>query len=70
MVRSTNAVCGVDPTTMEYVQLSLENGATDYGDVLASTGSGSRAVTFSNIDYTPLNGEREKHTLVRVWEAV
>lgn len=69
MVRSTNAVCGVDPATMESFQLDLENGSTDYGDVLASEGSSSRVVTFANIDYTPLNGEREKHTLVRVWEA-
>lgn len=70
MVRSTNAVCGVDLANRQYFQIPMENGSTDYGDMLASTGTGSRTVTFANVDYTPLNGEREKHTLVRVWEAV
>lgn len=70
MMRSTSAVCGVDLANRRYFQIPVENGATDYGDMLASTGAGSRVATFSNVDYTPLNGERERHTLLRVWEAV
>lgn len=70
MVRSNSSVCGVDLSNRTYFDLGLENGAGDYGDQLASTGAGNRVVTFSNIDYTPLGGEHERHTLVRTWEAV
>ena len=48
--------------------LAAENGANDYGDFLASTHLGKRAVSFSNIDYTPIGGEQEKYCLVKVWE--
>ncbi|MCI8468736.1 MAG: Tat pathway signal protein [Eggerthellaceae bacterium] len=69
MVKSTKAVCGVDPQTRQYFMLDVQSGADDYGDYLASTGSASRVVTFSNIDYTPLDGEQQRHCLVRVWSA-
>lgn len=67
MVKSTKAVCGVDPETRRYFMLDVKNGTDDYGDYLASTGSGNRVVTFSNIDYTPLEGDQQRHCLVRVW---
>lgn len=70
MVKSTRAVCGIDPATKRYFTLDVKNGTDDYGDYLASTGSGSRVVTFSNIDYTPLEGDPQKHCLVRVWSPV
>lgn len=68
IVKSTTAVCGVNFESREYFALDVETGADSYGDYLASTGSGSRFVTFSNIDHTPISGERETHCLVRVWE--
>lgn len=67
MVKSTNAVCGVNLDSREYFALDVQEGATDFGDHLASTGMGNRIVTFSNIDHTPLNGEQEKYSLVRIW---
>ena len=67
MVKSTKAVCGIDPETRRYFMLDVRNGTDDYGDYLASTGSGSRVVTFSNIDYTPLEGDQQRCCLVRVW---
>lgn len=67
MVKSTNAVCGVNLDSREYFALDVRDGASDYGDYLASTGMGNRIVTFSNIDYTPLNGQQEKYSLVRIW---
>lgn len=67
MVKSTKAVCGIDPESRRYFTLDVKNGTDDYGDYLASTGSGSRVVTFSNIDYTPLEGDPQHHCLVRVW---
>lgn len=70
MVKSTRAVCGIDPESRRYFTLDVKNGTDDYGDYLASTGSGSRVVTFSNIDYTPLEGEQQRCCLVRVWSPV
>ena len=67
MVKSTNAVVGVNLDAREYFALDVRDGAGDYGDYLASTGMGTRIVTFSNIDYTPLNGQQEKYSLVRIW---
>lgn len=68
IVKSTSAVCGVDLSAREYFALDAENGADDYGEFLASTGSGKRVVTYSNIDHTDLTGESTKHCLVKVWE--
>ena len=68
MVKSTSAVCGIDFTNKQYFAFDVKNGATDYGDYLASSGSTSRIVTYSNIDHTPLGGEQIKHCLVRIWQ--
>lgn len=70
MVKSTTNVCGVNLSSGEYFSLDTESGVDDYGDFLASSGTGERVVTYSNIDYTPLSGEQEKHCLVRVWQPV
>ncbi|WP_165047048.1 MULTISPECIES: Tat pathway signal protein [unclassified Adlercreutzia] len=68
MVKSTSAVCGVDLAARQYFSIEVENGADDYGDFLASTGAGDYVVTYSNIDHTPLSGERTRKCLVRVWK--
>lgn len=70
MVKSTSAVCGIDLETREYVALDVLDGAGDYGDYLASTGTGRHAVTFSNVDHTSIQGSREKYCLVRVWSSL
>lgn len=67
MVKSTGAVCGMNLDSHEYFSLETHDGANDFGDHLASTGMGNRIVTFSNVDHTPLNGEQEKYSLVRIW---
>ncbi len=69
MVKSTSSVCGVNFNTREYFALDVEEGAEDYGDYLATTGTHSRIVTFSNINYTTIDGEQVQHCLVRVWQA-
>lgn len=70
VVKSTSAVCGVDLANRQYFSLEVENGADDYGEYLASTGSGKRIVTYTNIDHQPLGGEAVKCCRVKVWEAV
>lgn len=67
MVKSTSAVCGINLDEQSYFALSVESGAADYGDYLATTGPGEVVVTYSNIDSKPLDGEAKKYCLVRVW---
>ena len=67
MVKSTNSVCGVDLGTGTWFSLGVDNGADDYGDYLATTGSHDAVVTYSNIDHTPLNGEHIRCCRVKVW---
>ena len=68
MVKSTSAVCGIDFANKQYFAFDVEDGATDYGDYLASSGSTSHVVTYSNIDHTPLGGTQIKQCLVRIWQ--
>lgn len=67
MVMASPSVCGMNFNTREYFSLDVKSGAASYGDYLASTGACERLVTFTNIDYTPIGGSREKYCLVRVW---
>ncbi|MDJ1650109.1 MULTISPECIES: Tat pathway signal protein [Gordonibacter] len=67
MVKSTRTVNGIDLATKQYFLIEPENGADDYGEYLASTGSNNVVVTYANIDDKPLNGEPKKYCLVRVW---
>ncbi len=68
IVKSTSAVCGVNLSTREYFALDVEEGTDDYGDYLASAGTCSRIVTYSNIDYTTVDNTQVRHCLVRIWE--
>ena len=68
MVRGGSFVVAVDLAGRRYAQLPLEEGSGDYNDFLASTHVGTRAVTYCNVDYTPIGGEQQKHCLVRIWE--
>lgn len=67
MVKSTNSVNGIDLQSKQYFALNVENGADDYGDYLASTGSRAHIVTYANIKYTPLDGSPLQKCHVRVW---
>lgn len=67
-VKSTNVVAAVNLDARKYVTITTESATQGYGEYLASTGTGSRVVTFANVDYTPMNGERIHECTVRVWE--
>ena len=67
VVKSTTSVCGVDLSSGVWFTLGMENGSDDYGDYLATTGSGSLIVTYANIDHTPLSGEHTHCCRVRIW---
>lgn len=67
MVKSTNSVCGIDLDSGTWFSLGVDNGADDYGDYLATTGSRDAIVTYSNIDHTSLDGENTRCCRVKVW---
>lgn len=67
MVKSTSAVCGIDLEAGTYFAFDVKSGADTYGDYLASTGMGQVVVTYSNIDYQPIDGAAQKYCNVRVW---
>lgn len=75
MVKSSRAVAGINLTDRTYFTLSLENGAQDYGDCLASAGAHKKLVTFQNVDNTEARETgaasstgQAKYCLVRVWQ--
>lgn len=68
MTRGSTNMCIVNLDERTFAALPLENGADSYGDYLASSAMGKRAVTYCNINYTPIGGEPQKHCLVKVWE--
>ncbi len=68
MVKSTKAVCGVDAAGGRYFVLDVPNGADDYGEWIASSGSRNTFVTFTNINYTPVSGDAVKCCRVKVWK--
>lgn len=69
MLRGSTYVCAIDLTSNKYAQISLEEGSGEYKDFLASTHIGKRAVTFCDIDHTPLEGDTQQYCLVRIWES-
>ncbi len=70
LMRGQSGICAVDLAGKRYTSLPLENGASSYGEFLASTNMGARAITYSNIDHTSLEGDQTKLCLVRVWQPV
>lgn len=67
VVKSTSVVACVDLEAKRYFTIQPENATQGYGEFLASSGACNRVVTYSNIDYTPINGERICECNVRVW---
>lgn len=67
IVKSNQAVCGVDINSMTYFALPLESGCDDYGDYLATSGTASAFVTYTNVNDTAVDGTTKKLCRVRVW---
>lgn len=67
IVKSSRAVAGIDLAERRCFSLEVANGAPDYGEFLASIGPCQNVVTYTNIDYTALDGETTKECRVRVW---
>lgn len=70
MLRSTNVVAGVDLAGRRYFTIEADGTSQGYGEFLASQSSLNRAVTYSNVDYTTLEGDAIKECAVRIWEPV
>lgn len=68
IVKSSYSVCGVDMDNRNYFAIEVDNGADDYGEYLATTGSHSLFVTYTNIDYAPVDSEAVKACRVKVWQ--
>lgn len=68
IVKSTTAVAGINLADRSYLTLEVENGAPDYGEFLASYGTAPNVVTYTNIDYTPINGDPVRECRVKVWK--
>ena len=73
MVKSTSAVVAIHLKDRRYAILPTDNNAENYGDCLASMGSNSTVVTYTNIDRTAAIQDSEQATdsdrqcLVRIW---
>lgn len=68
LVKSTSVVAGVDLANKRYFTIEPENATQGYGEYLASGSTSERFVTYSNVDYTPLNGQRINECNVRIWK--
>lgn len=67
IVKSSYSVCGVDLEAGQYFAIDVENGADNYGDYLASSGTHPTFVTYSNIDHQPVNAKAIHACRVKVW---
>ncbi len=67
-VKSTNVIAAVNLGARTYTTIPTESATQGYGEYLASSGTVGRIVTFANVDYTPMSGERINECTVRVWE--
>ena len=67
VVKSSYSVCGIDLADKAYCAIDVDNGADDYGEYLASTGTHNRIVTFTSIDYQPVNEAAVQACRIKVW---
>ena len=70
IVKSSYSVCGVDLDARTYFAIDVDDGADDYGDYLASSGTHGKFVTYSNIDHQPIGADSIHCCRVKVWEAL
>lgn len=69
VVKSRTSICPVNPDTGEYAAIDVESGADDWGEYLASSGMRNKILTYTNIDYTALDGKTTKKCLARTWRS-
>lgn len=67
LVKSTSVVAGIDLAAKRYFIISPEYATQGFGEHLATQGTREQFVTFSNIDYTPLNSKHVNQCTMRVW---
>ena len=70
IVKSTYSICGVDLDAGEYFAIDVDNGADKYGEYLATSGTHDTLVTFTSIDYTPVNSSPQKMCRVKIWKPI
>lgn len=68
IVKSTTVVSAIDPATKTYVSFGSVDGATSWGDYLATSGTRDRIVTYATVDKTLSDGTTEQRVDVRVWK--
>ncbi len=68
LIKSTTAVVGFDFGGTRYCILDVPEGADDYGSYLATTGTPSRFVTYTNVDSNPIVGEARNVCDIQVWQ--
>lgn len=67
IVKSSYSVCGVDLKAKTYFAIDVEDGSDTYGEYLASSGTHDAFVTYTNVDHTPIGGEKIHACRVKVW---
>ncbi len=67
IVKSTTAVLGIDLGATRYCVLEVPEGADSFGEYLATTGTPSTFVTYTNVDSNPIVGQARKVCDIRVW---
>lgn len=67
IVKSTRAVAGVNLTDRTTFSLPCPDDCDDYGDFLATTGTGDTIVTYLGMAADDTDEDSESYTLVRVW---
>lgn len=70
MVKSSSAIVGISLADNWYFALPVENGAPDYGEFMASEGTCSNIVSYTQISYTPINGSSIVECRLKIWEPV
>lgn len=70
IVKSSYSVCGVDLEAGTYFAIDVDNGADDYGEYLASSGTHGNFVTYANIDHHPIGADAVHACRVKVWNVL
>ncbi|MBQ9043759.1 MAG: twin-arginine translocation signal domain-containing protein [Eggerthellaceae bacterium] len=70
VVKSSYSVCGVDLEAGTYFAIDVDNGADDYGEYLASSGTHGNFVTYANIDHHPIGADAVHACRVKIWNVL
>lgn len=70
IVKSSYSVAGIDLNAGEYFTINVDNGADSYGEYLATSGTHNALVTYTSIDYTPVNDSAQKMCRVKIWKPI